>query len=628
MKRTSFRRTTAWLTIVLVVAAGYLALAHQFTLATRPSSIKAFPDDCDVVLTVDLLEACDSLDSIGWIVEEVLGVPFDSDTVLAFMQEMLANMGGATEDDLAIDLKADVLPWIGSDASIGVDFDPETLSAFLPQVTQSGSSSALHTPLSGTLAPPALNPNDLLNYVMVAVSCRDTGRIQPFLDKIEGALANYEMPPVSVTIEGSEWLIADQGAVAVAVGVVGDHLVALVAPLTKLLPTVERVAGVIESGEGSIALDADYQELDHAAGYGGVLSLYVNLPVEALAPTDLSAPVAASASSIVRLFADGGGIRLRAVEAMPEGQLAEGLGIEGFDIRGLALRDRSVAVPRDVVGFVQFGSIYEYWTVLRGALDQITIPVRASGYTPGHSGHYDSYYPYDSHDPYGFYDYSSDESFDGYSDDATDEVLLGDLVPFEVLALVDSLLSHFVGDTHIALTGSIDNPMALVAVRVEDGEALVSYFELLATQIVPGLHIRFSHHSDEMIKTAGVAVEEGLQSGVSYCLVDDMLIVSNMEPAVRLAVDTVKGIVASVEESPDIINLRSQMGDGGLVLYNLDGSRLVEFLSPLEIRMPHRDIEWIWTVDRILDRMSSYVSLDGELCIGHFEIIFKPRRLE
>lgn len=639
MTKSSFRRATTWLTVALVVAVGYSTLAYQPTPGTHFTTLTAFPEDCDITITVGLLEACDSLDSISWALEEITGYQIGSDQLLDWLQHALADMGSGAEGSPSIDLKTDILPWIGSDATVGVDFDSTALSGFVTEITGSETLDLQRVPTGRLLEPSDLDPDDLLNYVMVAVSCRDASRVGPFLDKLEAEMTRSVMPPITVTIDDYEWLFVEQDAIAVAVGVVGDQFIVLVAPLTKVFSAAKRVVDTLESGTGSIASSADYQRLDRAVGHGGAISMYANLPVSdeivgAAPMPSVQAPE--TIRSLVRLFADGSGVKLRLVEAFPKGQYQYSVppGFEDFDVRQIVLKDSSASVPGSVVGFVQFGSIYEYWTIMRSAIDHITVPIPSIGYEPYDPYAYEDPYEYDDLDgPYSPYDSDSgafdfNELPDALHEETTTEIPLSDFLPAEMLSLLDTLLSHFVGDTHVALTGNASNPMVLGTVRVEDGEMLVSYLELLVTQMVPGLRISFSHHSDEMVKTISVDTEEGLQSVVSYCLVGDVLVVSNMEPAVRLAVDTAKGVIASVEESLDVADLRSQIGDGGLVFYNLDGSRLTEFLRPLEAWMPESEARWIQVIDRVFRRMSGYISVDDDLCYGQFELILRPRQLE
>lgn len=587
MQKRSTSRVAIWLTVIALMIAGCSALAYMSAARDSSRSLRAFPEDCDMVVTLDLYRAASAIDDLSWAIEELSGVKVDSDLVLSWLQSALAEHE-APGDAPAIDLKSDILSWIGRDLSIGVDYDFEALPA-----------SAFG---GADLDPVDFNPGTAINYIMCSISCRDVEGSKTLLSKLEVLLREDGDEPVHVTIGGHDWYCVSYERIMLLTGIVEDQLIGLIAPLDKVIPTLERTVALLESGEGSMHTDSAYRTISDRLGEGEIVSLFMDITVDpSLVYSDeLSASLVGSTAEVpsemrmtglVRLYADGSGIRIAGAERLYEDQFALTPGLADCDIRSLSLQDTASAVPEQVAAFMQFGSMKEYWSMIRSVLDSYVLPTN-----------------------------TGDPRLDLYS-----RGTLSSQLPPEMLLFIDTLMSHFAGDTLIALTGNSANPMALFISRLSEGETLVSYIELLATQSIPDVQIFFSQHGDVMIKTLCVRAEAGVQPVVSYCLVDDLLVVSNMEPAVRLTVDTVNGVIGSIEGRLDVAHLRNKMGEGGLFLLYADASSLVEFLKPLEIELSEDEARWIRTIDSVFEGLSGYQTLDDDLLIGELEITLKPR---
>jgi hypothetical protein len=613
MQKRSTRGVVIWLVVAVLMATGCTALAYMSATKGSSRSLRAFPEDCDIVVTVDLYRAARAIDDLSWAIQELTDVKVDSDLVLTWLQETLARwedpgaayasrlegFGQAPAVDLedhdsppAIDLRSDILPWIGRDLTIGVDYDFEGLPA-----------SALG---STDLDPTEIDAFAVINYLMCSVSCRDVEGAKTLLSKFEALLLEDGDQPAHVTIGGHDWCCVGYERIMVLFGVVEDQLIGLIAPLDKVIPTLERTVALLESGKGSVQTSSAYRTISDRLGEGEVLSLFMNFVVDpsrvysdelttffmgpASTNSTVEEPSEVRMTSLFRFYADGTQIRLAAAERHYEDQLALTAVFADFDMLSLSLHDTASALPEQVVGFMQLGSLNEYWSLIRSVLDSYVLRASADG--PGL-------------DLYG-------------------QGTLGDLLPPEMLSFIDMLMSHFVGDTLIALTGNSAYPMPLLISQVRDGEMLVSYIELLATQSVPGVQILFSQHGDILVKTLCVRGDAGVQPVVSYCLVDDMLVVSNMEPAVRLVVDTVSGVIGSVEGRPAVAQLRDKIGEGGLFLFHVDAGSLVEFLRPLEVELLEDEAKWIRAIGSVLEGISGYETLDGDLLIAELEVTLKP----
>jgi hypothetical protein len=608
--------------VVLALLIGFTALAYVRAQVDSPGTLSAYPDDCDFVLTVNWTEARRALAEVRWAIKELSGMEIDEWLVLDWLQSVFSGPSDLADETTTIDLRADVLPWIGRDVSVGLDYDNEALMGFFETGTE--------------LMPPGPAPqtllfqtyDDVINYVMCAVSCRDAGKAKPFLDKLESILREADLDPVTVAIAEHEWTCVAFGPLMGLFGIIEDRLIAFFAPEPRVIPNLERVVGILKSGEGSIASSSDYRLLTEEVGEGGLLSLITTIDlsvssvelagsaddldvdgqpegegtgsVEASEPSETSElpetselsearrlsdgsqlPDEVPSSGLLKVFIDRRGLRIRAASTLADHQVLTGPGTLGFAPEPLMLNDRSTMVPEYVVGFMQIGSIYEYWSIAKAVLESLPAP---TGDAPGSS-----------------------------------------VVPTEMLAFIDTIMSHFVGDTHVALTGDSARPMMVVTSQVTSGDMLVSYLEMLVTQSTPGLQIHFSDHGGELVKVLWVPQEGGYLPLISYSLVDDLLIVSNLEPAVRLTMDTIRGTVPSVEQKPVIMRLREEMGDGGLYLLYMDVGTLVEFLQPLGIQRRSDEYAAIQMIDRVFEHMSGHMKIKDHLLSAEFEISLKAQ---
>jgi hypothetical protein len=629
---------------------GFAALAYVRAQGDSPATLSAYPDDCDVILTLNLLEARKALAEVSWVIKEFCGMQIDEQLVLDWLQSAFDDPSAMAGETTIVDLKSDILTWIGRDMSIGVDYDTEALMAYF----ESRAESVSEYPIPQISV--AQSYEDIINYVMCAVSCRDAGGVEPFLDKLECIIRGEDLDPVTVTIAEHEWTCAAFGQLMGLFGVVEGRFIAFFAPLPKVIPNLERIVGILRSGEGSIISSPGYKLLTEEVGEGGLLSVIsttaLSVPpgqlagvgggLEAWGQPKASPPSEASklsevaerseacgsseaggssevcgspeagespevdgssevcgspeagespgasgspsigqlfeeirSPSLVRIFVDHRGLRIRAAGVLADDQVLKGANVLGFSLDPLVLKDTSAMVPEYTVGFVQIGSVYEYWSIGKALLESFPTS-------------------------------SADELSD-------------------ILAFMDILMSHFAGDTHIALTGDSARPMIAVTSRVASGEMLVSHLEMLATQSTPGLQIHFSDHGGELVKALWVHQEAGYLPVVSYCLVDDLLVVSTMEPAVRLTIDTIRGTVPSVEQKPVIARLREAMDGGGLYLLYVDVGALVQFLQPLALRFTSAQAEVIQAIDRVFEHMSGYVKVRNNLLSGELEISLIPQ---
>lgn len=628
----TLRRWTTLVAVALALMIGFAALAYVRAQGDSPATLSAYPDDCDVILTLNLLEARKALAEVSWVIKEFCGMQIDEQLVLDWLQSAFDDPSAMAGETTIVDLKSDILTWIGRDMSIGVDYDTEALMAYF----ESRAESVSEYPIPQISV--AQSYEDIINYVMCAVSCRDAGGVEPFLDKLECIIRGEDLDPVIVTIAEHEWTCAAFGQLMGLFGVVEGRFIAFFAPLPKVIPNLERIVGILRSGEGSIISSPGYKLLTEEVGEGGLLSVIsttaLSVPpgqlagvgggLEAWGQPKASPPSEASklsevaerseacgsseaggssevcgspeagespgasgspsigqlfeeirSPSLVRIFVDHRGLRIRAAGVLADDQVLKGANVLGFSLDPLVLKDTSAMVPEYTVGFVQIGSVYEYWSIGKALLESFPTS-------------------------------SADELSD-------------------ILAFMDILMSHFAGDTHIALTGDSARPMIAVTSRVASGEMLVSHLEMLATQSTPGLQIHFSDHGGELVKALWVHQEAGYLPVVSYCLVDDLLVVSTMEPAVRLTIDTIRGTVPSVEQKPVIARLREAMDGGGLYLLHVDVGALVQFLQPLALRFTSAQAEVIQAIDRVFEHMSGYVKVRNNLLSGELEISLIPQ---
>lgn len=628
----TLRRWTTLVAVALALMIGFAALAYVRAQGDSPATLSAYPDDCDVILTLNLLEARKALAEVSWVIKEFCGMQIDEQLVLDWLQSAFDDPSAMAGETTIVDLKSDILTWIGRDMSIGVDYDTEALMAYF----ESRAESVSEYPIPQISV--AQSYEDIINYVMCAVSCRDAGGVEPFLDKLECIIRGEDLDPVTVTIAEHEWTCAAFGQLMGLFGVVEGRFIAFFAPLPKVIPNLERIVGILRSGEGSIISSPGYKLLTEEVGEGGLLSVIsttaLSVPpgqlaavgggLEAWGQPKASPPSEASklsevaerseacgsseaggssevcgspeagespgasgspsigqlfeeirSPSLVRIFVDHRGLRIRAAGVLADDQVLKGANVLGFSLDPLVLKDTSAMVPEYTVGFVQIGSVYEYWSIGKALLESFPTS-------------------------------SADELSD-------------------ILAFMDILMSHFAGDTHIALTGDSARPMIAVTSRVASGEMLVSHLEMLATQSTPGLQIHFSDHGGELVKALWVHQEAGYLPVVSYCLVDDLLVVSTMEPAVRLTIDTIRGTVPSVEQKPVIARLREAMDGGGLYLLHVDVGALVQFLQPLALRFTSAQAEVIQAIDRVFEHMSGYVKVRNNLLSGELEISLIPQ---
>ena len=160
MRRRTSKRATTLMAAAVVLLLAFAALAYVRAQVDSPTTLSAYPDDCDVILTVDFIEARRALAEVSWAIKELSGLEVDETLVLDWLQSVFIEPSGlAGETTANIDLKSDVLPWIGRDMSIGLDYDMETLMAYL----EGGSE-----PMSEY---PALGPFGLSFEEMVISSC-------------------------------------------------------------------------------------------------------------------------------------------------------------------------------------------------------------------------------------------------------------------------------------------------------------------------------------------------------------------------------------------------------------------------------------------------------------------------
>lgn len=603
MRRRTSKRATTLMAAAVVLLLAFAALAYVRAQVDSPTTLSAYPDDCDVILTVDFIEARRALADVSWAVKELSGLDVDETLVLDWLQSALSEPSEFVGETTAIDLESDILPWIGRDMSIGLDYDMEALMAYLER----GSEPMSEYPAPG--APLAYPFEEMVNFVMCAVSCRDAGKAEPFLDKLESIQRENGRDPVTVTIAEHEWTCVGSDELMGLFGIVEDRLIAFFAPEPKVIPNLEAIVGILKSGEGSIMSSSDYRMLTEEVGKGGLLSVITTIDLD-IAPTQLvnvgghlemrgqpdsertDAPEAGGlpneirSSGLFKIFIDSTGVRSRTASILLDDQVLAGTDTLGFALEPLVLKGTSTMVPDYVVGFLQMGSMYEYWAIAKTALESLPDPT-----------------------------YEAPAGLEGGSAEGGPA-----LMPPEVLTFIDTLMSHFVGDTHVALTGDSAMPMIVATSRVRDGDMLVSYLEMLITQSTPGAQIRFSDHGGVLVKTLLTVDEAGYFPLVSYCLIDDMLIVSNIQPAVYLTMDTIRGMVPSIEQKPVIMSLREQMGDGGLYLLYVDADSLVEFLRPWALALTSDEAKLVQTIDRVFGHLSGHMKIKGHLLSGELEI--------
>lgn len=624
MHRRTLKRSAMLMAAALVLLLGFTALAYVRAQVNSPTTLSAYPDDCDVILTVNFIEARKALADVSWVIKEFSGMEINEQMVLDWLQSALSEPSEFVGETTAIDLESDILPWIGRDMSIGVDYDMEALMAYL----ETGTEPTPEYPAPG--APFAYPIEEIVNYIMCAVSCRDAGKAKPFLDKLESIQRENGIDPATVTIAEHKWTCVGSDELMGLFGIVEDRLIAFFAPEPKVIPNLERIVGILRSGEGSIMSSSDYRLLTEEVGEGGLLTVITTIDLDVF-PAQLvdtgeeaemsgqpegteaseasGLPNKIRTSGIFKIFLDSKGLRIRAANTLIDDQVLAGADTLGFALEPLVLKDISTMVPDYVVGFIQIGSIYEYWSIARTALESLPTPT------------YEAPSGLEDQSSEGYLDYWSADGGPGAGSFVDESAIL----PPEVMTFIDTLMSHFVGDTHIALIGDSAMPMVVATSRVRDGDMLVSYLEMLVTQSNPSAQIHFSDHGGVLVKTLLTTQEAGYFPLASYCLVDDLLIVSNLEPAVRLTIDTITGIVPSVEQKPIIMSLREQMGDGGLYLLHVDADSLVEFLRPWALGLTSEEAKLVQTIGRVFDHMSGHVKVRGYLLSGEFEIALRAQ---
>ena len=131
MHRRTLKRSAMLMAAALVLLLGFTALAYVRAQVNSPTTLSAYPDDCDVILTVNFIEARKALADVSWVIKEFSGMEINEQMVLDWLQSALSEPSEFVGETTAIDLESDILPWIGRDMSIGVDYDMEALMAYL-----------------------------------------------------------------------------------------------------------------------------------------------------------------------------------------------------------------------------------------------------------------------------------------------------------------------------------------------------------------------------------------------------------------------------------------------------------------------------------------------------------------
>ena len=237
MRSLTLRRSTTLMAVVLALLIGFTALAYVRAQVDSPGTLSAYPDDCDFVLTVNWTEARRALAEVRWAIKELSGMEIDEWLVLDWLQSAFDDPSAMAGETTIVDLKSDILTWIGRDMSIGVDYDTEALMAYF----ESRAESVSEYPIPQISV--AQSYEDIINYVMCAVSCRDAGGVEPFLDKLECIIRGEDLDPVTVTIAEHEWTCAAFGQLMGLFGVVEGRFIAFFAPLPKVIPNLERTSG-------------------------------------------------------------------------------------------------------------------------------------------------------------------------------------------------------------------------------------------------------------------------------------------------------------------------------------------------------------------------------------------------